>query len=171
MKKLMSALVLAATLASGSAVKAANVGRVADGYWKGDWPYSGNVVGYNDLNVWIDLWVRNLGYAKDVGIIWTDNGWYSANWTKAKYEFTYSDGREQWGVDLLPAGKFMWHRSGAHGWVELNGYVQTIGTNGKYIDYAVYYRDPYTGNMYWDNNNGQNYRLWVVQSGPNGYIQ
>lgn len=146
-----------------------HVGKVADGYWKGDWPYSGNVVAYNDRNVWIDIWVHNLGYHKEVGIVWTDNDWQSANWTLGHYEFTYQDGAEQWGVDLIPAGKFMWHRSGAHGWVELDGDVQTIHDSGKYIDYAIFYTDVVTGTMYWDNNGGSNHRLWVVQPGPNGW--
>lgn len=151
--------------------RAGHVGLAGDGTWKGPWVYSGNVVSYNDRNVWIDIWVHNLGYSKDVGIIWTDNGWYSANWTKGRYELTYADGAERWGVDLMPIGKFMWHRSGGHGWVELSGYTQTIGSNGKFIEYAIYYKDLQTGRMYWDNNNGLNYRIWVVNPGPNGYIE
>jgi hypothetical protein len=161
MKMKSAILGLAALVAAGSlhAASAQHVGKVADGYWKGDWPYSGNVVGYNDRNVWIDLWVHNLGFHKEVGIVWTDNDWADAHWTAASYEFSYTDGAEQWGVDLLPAGKFMWHRSSAHGWVELDGDVQIIRDEGRYIDYAIYYHDVATGAWYWDNNGGQNHRL------------
>ena len=172
MKRLVTGLMLAAVVAlAAPAAMAQHVGRAGDGTWKGPWIYSGNVVSYNDRNVWIDAWVHNLGFNKDVGILWSDNGWYTANWTKCKYELTYSDGAERWGVDIAPIGQFMWHRSSAHGWVELNGYTQIIGSNGKYIEYAIYYLDKQTGRMYWDNNLGRNYRLWVVNPGPNGYIE
>lgn len=170
-KSSLVALVVSGVMLVSQSALAQHVGRVADGYWKGDWPYSGNVVSYNDRNVWIDIWVHNLGYTKSVGIVWTDNGWAKVNWTSAKYELSYKDGAERWGVDLIPAGKFMWHRSGAHGWVENTGNIQTISNNGKYIEYAIYYQNPYTGTTYWDNNGGYNFRLWVVQPGPNGYIQ
>ena len=163
----MAVLVAAAV----PAVQAQHVGRVADGTWKGPWVYSGNVVSYNDRNTWLDIWVHNLGYNKEVGMVWTDNGWQTANWTKGVYELTWADGAERWGVDLIPAGQFMWHRSSAHGWVDRAGNVQIIGSNGKAIEYAIYYLDKHTGRMYWDNNHGRNYSIWVVKSGPNGYVE
>ncbi len=168
MKKILIGLVLVSGLVS-SAMAQQHVGRVGDGTWKGEWVQGGNVVGYNDRNIWVDIWVHNLGYSKEVGILWTDNGWYSSNWSKGKYELSYQDGAERWGVDLMPVGTFMWHRSGAHGWVELSKYVQTIGSNGKQIEYVIYYKDVSNGMMYWDNNGGANYKIWVVQPGANGY--
>jgi hypothetical protein len=167
-KKVVLGMILA-SLASG--VFAQHVGRVADGTWKGEWEYAGNVVGYNARNFWVDAWVHNLGYNKEVGILWTDNNWFSSTWSKAKYELTFADGAERWGVDIMPAGKFMWHRSGAHGWIELSGYTQTISSNGKAIEYVIYYKDLNKGTMYWDNNGGANYKIWVVKPGINGYTE
>jgi len=170
MLKGMKFALIAVLLAGTTTVSmAGHVGRVADGSWKSEWEYAGNVVGYNARNIWVDMWVHNLGFNKEVGILWTDNNWYSSTWSKAKYELTFADGAERWGVDVSPVGKFMWHRSSAHGWVELNNYIQTIGSNGKYIEYVIYFKDISNGMMYWDNNGGANYRLWVVQPGVNGY--
>ncbi|HMO50698.1 MAG TPA: hypothetical protein PKE26_09765 [Kiritimatiellia bacterium] len=171
MKKWM-AVWLIAVCALGAAQRSdaqQRVGRVGDGTWKSEWEYGGNVVGWSPRNIWVDIWVHNLGFHKEVGIIWTDNNWYTATWSKGAYEFSFAEGSEQWGVDLMPVGKFQWHRSSAHGWVELNGYVQTIHSNGKVIEYVIYYKDISNGRMFWDNNGGANYRIWVVQPGVNGY--
>lgn len=162
---------IAGILISASTVMAQHVGQVDAGAYMGEWQYAGNVVGYSPRSIWVDIWVHNLGYHKEVGILWTDNDWYTANWADAGYEFSYADGAEQWGVDIDPIGKFGWHRSGAHSWFELGGYGQTIGSNGKEIEYVVYYNDISNGNMYWDNNGGQNYRISVVNPGVNGYTQ
>jgi len=167
MKKVMVGMFLVMGLVSGA--MAQHVGQIGAGTWKGEWEYAGNVVGYNARNLWVDIWVHNLGFHKEVGIVWTDNNWFTANWSKANYELSFADGAERWGVDLIPAGKFMWHRSGAHGWIEKNGYVQTIHSNGKAIEYVIYYNDLSNGMMYWDNNSGANYKVWVVQAGVNGY--
>ena len=50
--------------------------------------------------VWIDLKVRNDAYNKDVGILWTSNGWSTVNEAKAKYEGQLGGGFERWGIDL-----------------------------------------------------------------------
>jgi len=162
--KLMSFVVFLFLVGSLSA-SYAQVGRLDDGKWNDDPVYQGNVVNYNDRHIWVDIQVENLGFDKVVGILWSDNGWYSANWAPAVYEYTFADGSEKWGVDVSPVGTFMWHRSSAHKWIELNGYEQAIGTDGKYIEYAIYYYDPYSGITYWDNNNGQDYAIWVKEPG------
>jgi len=168
MKKLMIGMLVLMGLAS-VVMGQQHVGRIGHGSWKGEWEQGGNVVGYNDRSIWVDIWVHNLGYQKEVGILWTDNNWYSSTWSKAGYELSYSDGTERWGIDIAPIGTFMWHRSGAHGWIELNGYLQTISSFGKSIEYVIYYKDVTSGLMYWDNNGGANYKIWVVQPGVNGY--
>jgi len=171
MKKGWLVLALLVLVGVAAPLRAQHVGLAGHGTWKSDWIQGGNVVGYSPRNIWVDIWVHNLGFKKEVGILWTDNNWYSANWSKAKYELTYADGAERWGVDITPIGEFMWHRSSAHGWIELNGYTQTIGINGKQIEYVVYYNDISNGRMFWDNNGGQNFKLWVVKAGPNGYTE
>ena len=135
------------------------------GYWADPPVYQGNVLNFNDRHVWIDIWVHNLGFEKEVGVVWTDNGWLTANWEVAEYELTYSDGAERWGVDISPVGTFMWHRGGAHAWISNDGTETYLGSNEQYIEFAVYYYDPYTGQTYWDNNNGWNHWQLVAPSG------
>lgn len=170
MKKVFLIAALAAVVTAANVHAQQHVGLAGAGYWPGSWLPGGNVAGFNPRNFWIDIWVHNLSIHKEVGIIWTDNNWYSFNWNKAKYELTYRDGSERWGLDLLPAGTFMWHRGGAHGWIENAGYTQTIGANGKFIEYVIYFIDLSRGKMYWDNNAGQNYRCWLVKPGSSGYL-
>ena len=142
------------------------VGLVDSGYWANPSTYQGNVVNYNDRHAWIDIWVHNLGYEKEVGIVWTDNGWATANWSLAQYELTYDDGVELWGVDLSPVGTFMWHRSGGHKWISLDESEQYLGSIEHYIEFAIYYYNPYTGETYWDNNDGWNH--WQLVAPSNG---
>lgn len=171
MKKMMAGMlaILVTVGIASSAMAEQHVGNAGHGTWKSEWIYAGNVVGYSPRNIWVDIWVHNLGFHKEVGILWTDNDWYTANWSMADYEMTFADGAERWGIDIAPIGQFMWHRSSAHGWIELNGYTQTIGSNGKKIEYVIFYNDISNGRMYWDNNGGANFHLWVVQPGVNGY--
>jgi len=170
MKKIIIMFIVAATWVATGARAQQPVGLAGAASWNGSWLPGGNVTGYNPRNIWIDIWVHNICFRKEVGIIWTDNSWYSFNWNKAAYELTYRDGVERWGVDLQPAGTFMWHRSGVHGWIENTGYTQTIGANGKFIEYVIYFIDLNKGNIYWDNNHGNNHRCWVVHPGVNGYL-
>lgn len=168
MKKLFFSLVAAFTLAS-AAMAQQHVGQISAGSWKSEWIPGGNVAAWSPRNLWVDIWVHNLGFHKQVGILWTDNNWYTHNWSMASYEFSFKDGAECWGLDIAPIGEFQWHRGGAHAWVELTGYEQPIANNGKFIEYVIFYLDKSTGRMHWDNNGGTNYRVWVVQPGPNGY--
>ena len=163
--KFLAAAVVFAGMTTG--VWAQHVGLAGSGYWADPPVYQGNVINYNARHVWIDIWVHNLGYEKNVGIVWTDNNWATVNWADAQYEMTYADGAERWGVDLMPVGTFMWHRSGAHEWISLDDTSQYLGSAEKYIEFAVYYHDPYTGTMYWDNNDGWNH--WQLVAPGNGW--
>lgn len=166
--KTLKVTALAVLVAAGFGFKAAaQVGLAESGYWADPPTYQGNVVNYNDRHVWIDIWVHNLGFEKQVGIVWTDNGWETANWADAQYELTYEDGAERWGVDLSPVGTFMWHRSGGHKWISLDDSEQYLGANPHYIEFAIYYYDPYTGVTYWDNNYGYNH--WQLVAPANGW--
>jgi hypothetical protein len=55
---------------------------------------------YVDWGYWIDLYVENLAYDKSVGIVWTQDGWQTANVGYAQYEADLGGGYERWGIDL-----------------------------------------------------------------------
>ncbi|MFT3775192.1 MAG: hypothetical protein QM820_58335 [Minicystis sp.] len=54
---------------------------------------------YVDWGYWIDIYVENLAYDKSVGVIWTQDGWATANVSYATYETDLGGGYERWGVD------------------------------------------------------------------------
>ncbi len=49
---------------------------------------------------WVDLTVANEAFTKEVGVVWTRDGWRSQQTALAKYERALPGGREQWGVDV-----------------------------------------------------------------------
>jgi hypothetical protein len=59
-----------------------------------------------NYNFWIDLSVRNDAYHKEVGILWTRDGWTTVNTAMASYELPLADGRERWGIDVLKVGAY-----------------------------------------------------------------
>ena len=74
------------------------VGVIAAGHWSRGVACSGFCI--NEYNFWVDIAVRNDAFHKQVGILWTDNGWASINTTWAQYENQLEDGYEQWGIDI-----------------------------------------------------------------------
>ena len=67
--------------------------------------YFGTPVGdgfYYD-SIWVDLSVRNDGYDKQVGILWTNDGWKTSHTAAASYKGALDGGRERWGVDVKDA--------------------------------------------------------------------
>lgn len=64
--------------------------------------------GITSESFWVDLAVRNDAFEKDVGIVWTSDGWATSHWTRAVYEGTLPDGRERWGVDVEDFGARGW---------------------------------------------------------------
>ncbi len=123
------------------------------------------VVSYNDRNTWLDIWVHNLGFHKEVGMVWTDNGWQTANWSKATYELTWADGAERWGVDLIPIGQFMWHRSSAHGWVDLAG---RFSTAWKKVFHSV---ENFPENFPWCGKNGPEFSMVWIRRQPDPTVE
>ncbi len=49
---------------------------------------------------WIDLSVRNDAPQKEVGVLWTSDGWQTSHTAQASFELGLSAGRERWGVDV-----------------------------------------------------------------------
>lgn len=134
----------------------------------GTWSEFAGADGINwveDINAWIDIQVPNWSFHKTVGIVWTDNNWESANVAYAQYEFSYGNGYEQWGVDVIPVGQLSTHRSiGPTTW---NG--ESINHGGwppsydsVQMQYAIFYTQP-NGYTEWDNNNGWNHWLTMVE--------
>ena len=109
---------------------------------------------WDEAMIWVDVSVANLGYQKTVGIRWTvsDKGgaWNDAY---ASYKYTQGDGRELWGLEMSAAGVL--HHHNGLSWLNENNHW---GYGSKTVEYAIYYIDQ-TGNWYWDNNGGQNYKI------------
>ena len=55
---------------------------------------------------WIDLSVKNLGYNKTVGVVWTDDDWATQHTSYAGYEGGLDFGREKWGVEATFHGGY-----------------------------------------------------------------
>lgn len=111
-----------------------------------------------DVNLWVDFKIRNLGAPTSIGIVWTDDNWYTWQVQSAQFEGNLPDGSQQWGVDIMPTGGAYYHRSvGFIRWYTVNrpGYVDVSDTHKVYIQYALFYE--VNGQWYWDNNGGQNY--------------
>lgn len=99
--------------ATGEAAAAASydddtvVARLADGLFQQDMvpvvtiTSSGpTTTWYCDWGYWVDLSVENLAYDKTVGLIWTDDGWQTAQVSYAQYEADLGSGYERWGLNL-----------------------------------------------------------------------
>ena len=87
--------------------------------------YFGTPVGdgfYYD-SVWVDLSVRNDGADKQVGIVWTNDGWVTTHSAAASYKGALADGRERWGLDVKDAVG----QGYAPGEVEYAGYATING--------------------------------------------
>lgn len=115
---------------------------------------------YEDISVWMDVKVPNWSYHKTVGVVWTPDAWKTVKYSYAKYEYTRSDGSEQWGIDIVPAGVLGNTYIGPAAW---NG--QSLLAGGKAeVEYAIFYTLP-NGYTLWDNNGGWNYHILIASRG------
>ncbi|MBK8010395.1 MAG: CBM21 domain-containing protein [Deltaproteobacteria bacterium] len=48
---------------------------------------------------WVDIAVRNDAYDKEVGVLFTTDGWKTSHVSHARYESALGDGYERWGLD------------------------------------------------------------------------
>ena len=90
---------IAALIAVASEERAAAVYVLGSGSYPGRYVYHGAAY----ASFWVDLAVRNDAYTKDVGIVWTNDGWRTSQTTRAAFEARLSDGRERWGLDVVDA--------------------------------------------------------------------
>ena len=81
--------------------------------------------GISSQSFWVDLSVRNDSYTKDVGVVWTSDGWATSHWTRAVYEGSLPDGRERWGLDVRDFGTLGW---GSYPQVEFAAFATMNGT-------------------------------------------
>lgn len=139
------------------------VQRIADGKWAGEVSANG-FTSETPWNTWIDFKVKNLGTPEAVGVVWTWNNWVDHRSTAAKFEANLADGRQQWGVDLVPAGRAYMHRSmGLIRWYIENSTNFMPVTDGRVvIKYAIFYK--VNGTMYWDRNGGADYSFIIGNS-------
>lgn len=83
-------------------------------------------------NLYVDVAVQNLAYAKDVGMVYTVDDWASAHVAYGAYGSTMKSGLEVWNI------------------------TAPIGSAGE-VKFALFYR--VAGAEYWDNNFTRNYRI------------
>jgi len=162
----ISALTLVASLAGISAANAAQVSQLEHGTWQGDMytNYGDNVI---PQNVWVDIQVENIGFDKEVSIVWTTNDWENTHVADAWYEGELAEGFEQWGVDIAPVGSLaamyygiQWEDiDGVHGVCSYTAETACV-FDTKTFEYAIVVSDG-EGNEYWDNNNGANYSIEI----------
>lgn len=125
----------------------------------GTWAVAtGNTPAYwVERGFWVDATVENLGYSKEVVLVWTDNDWFTSQTTNLSYEYTQANGKEVWGIDFTPLGRGDSYYIG--GWTNYVTGRSQAGKTGVDIKYALRY--TVNGNTYWDSNAGQNYSVYV----------
>ncbi|MBU0677295.1 MAG: CBM21 domain-containing protein [Verrucomicrobia bacterium] len=134
----------------------------AFGAWGGDYFNANGITADYELNFWVDIVVEDLGANKDIGVVWSDDGWANVNVAQASFEYDLGGGYLQYGVDVEPAGITRVHRNGfLSRWFSLDG-TEHMGGYGvdRFIGFAVYY--TVDGQTYWDNNGGQDYWFNVL---------
>lgn len=92
---------------------------------------------------WIDLSVANEAFEKEVGVVWTRDGWRSQQVTLAKYEAPLEGNRERWGVDVL---------------------LEQNNLPSPEVEYAVFVK--MNGTTYWDPLNNHYVRDSVTTQRP-----
>jgi hypothetical protein len=97
---------------------------------------------------WVDLAVRNDAYQKEVGVVWTTDGWATQTTTLASYEGELGAEYERWGVDV-DLGTFSSPNPGPAEidyavYVVMNGVKTWDPYNNHYIHHAVSAEEPVT---------------------------
>ena len=92
-----------------------------------------------------EIYVNNLAFAKRVGVRYTANGW--ASW------------QDRDAVYWSPAGEGTYATSGGVEVWRFKTPELNYDAASDVFAFAVYFNRPDTGQWYWDNNFGQNYKL------------
>lgn len=155
LKSGMVAMLFSVLVGFAGTSSAAEVAFRGDGSWN---VQTGTSPAYwAEKGVWVDATVENLGYSKEVSILWTDDDWATSQYANLTYDYSLPNNYEVWGVDFAPLGRLDSYYIG--GW---QNYVTSRGRAGGTsvtIKYAIRYK--VNGNTYWDSNNGNNYSLLV----------
>lgn len=110
-----------------------------------------------EKGVWVDATVENLGYSKEVSILWTDDDWTTSQTANLTYDYSLPNNYEVWGVDFAPMGRLDSYYIGS--WQNYVTSRTRSGGTSVTIKYAIKYK--VNGNTYWDSNNGNNYSLLI----------
>ncbi len=177
MKNIFAKSLLAIAITSASAGSfATEIEKLDYGQWADDVVEYMNGDKGQAVNIWVDMAIENLGYEKDVTVVWTSNDWATWHESPAFYEGTLVDGREQWGADILEAGAVSTRYYGTF-WEHTYDYSENTSfwLDGDVCDsatescsvnvrFALRYTDLATGAEFWDNNNGDNYTIVLTGS-------
>ncbi|WP_378181603.1 hypothetical protein [Aquimarina sp. SS2-1] len=99
----------------------------------------------NTLNVTVD--VKNLAPEKEVGVIYTSDGWQTQKYLPLTFRSIWSNGPF-----------FTIQSPNSYNVERWQGYARLDATEDE-VEYAVVYR--VNGNEYWDNNYGKNYTVTI----------
>lgn len=148
----VSAVVLAglpSVATAGSVLEQRDHGTWMTASWTGD---AGETI--EEHAIWVDFATWNLSYEKDIGILWTDDGWATSHRAHGWYEGSLADGREQWGVDIVPHSTLtrLPVIEGIEG-------APDVALEPITVEYVLFY--TVHGWTHWDNNGGANYTLLI----------
>ncbi|MBW1294727.1 carbohydrate-binding protein [Aquimarina litoralis] len=99
----------------------------------------------NSLNITVD--VRNLAPNKEVGVVYTSDGWQTQDYLPLTYRQFWSNGPL---FTIQSPNNF-----GVERW---QGFT-SLDSSADEVEYAIVYR--VNGNEYWDNNYGNNYKVGI----------
>jgi len=105
---------------------------------------SGGHCGFANAYVSVDVAVLDMSGEKQVGIVWTIDGWQSAHVTVGDLILDPGDGSLQYQVLVDPVGTVS----------DCPGFERELD-----FEYAVFY--AVDGQTFWDNNNNQNYYILI----------
>lgn len=70
---------------------------------RGEWSEMLGCSGFcvSRYNIWLDIAVRDDSYDKQVGVLWTTDGWITSSIAYAGFERSLGDSHEIWGLDVV----------------------------------------------------------------------
>jgi len=159
LKKIFIITALVITLFSTKSFSA-TVKSIAYGSWTIDYTDIGGHSYAVTKGLWLDVKVENLGYEKVVGMRWTDDNWETYTDSFLTYDKSIDNNFEIWGLRFDP---FFYATSYYIGsWTNyINGNSASGPAPASEIEFAIFYK--VNGQEYWDNNDGQNYKIDVLE--------
>ena len=147
----MAAMLFSMLVGFTGVASAAQIALRGSGSWN---VQTGTVPAYwAEKGFWVDATVQNLGYSKEVTLVWTDDNWTTSHESNLAYEQSLANNYEVWGIDFTPLGRLDSYYIGS--WKNYVTGVTRAGGTSVTIQYALRYK--VNGSTYWDSNNGNNY--------------